>query len=47
MLVSQKNKLLSFTVSVTNKKENAYNTRVSAMYSKNLYYASLTQPVCI
>ncbi|XP_062410940.1 integrin alpha-2-like [Sardina pilchardus] len=44
MLVSQKNRILSFTVSVTNKKENAYNTRVSATYSKNLFYASITQP---
>uniref|UniRef100_A0A8C7QZ17 Integrin subunit alpha 2 n=1 Tax=Oncorhynchus mykiss TaxID=8022 RepID=A0A8C7QZ17_ONCMY len=39
-----KNKRLSFTVSVTNKKENAYNTRVMATYSKNLFYASITPP---
>ncbi|KAM9541375.1 integrin alpha-2-like [Salvelinus alpinus] len=44
MLVSFKNKRLSFTVSVTNKKENAYNTRVMATYSKNLFYASITPP---
>ncbi|KAL2099997.1 hypothetical protein ACEWY4_004391 [Coilia grayii] len=44
MLVSQKNRRLSFIVSVTNKKENAYNARVSATYSKNLFYASITQP---
>nr|XP_023866490.1 integrin alpha-2-like [Salvelinus alpinus] len=44
MLVSFKNKRLSFTVSVTNKKENAYNTRVMATYSKNLFFASITPP---
>nr|XP_046188718.1 integrin alpha-2-like [Oncorhynchus gorbuscha] len=44
MLVSFKNKRLSFTVSVTNKKENAYNTRVMATYSKNLFYASISPP---
>ncbi|XP_048114206.1 integrin alpha-2-like [Alosa alosa] len=44
MLVSQKNRRLSFMVSVTNKKENAYNARVSATFSKNLFYASITQP---
>eukprot|EP00063_Salmo_salar_P019348 XP_013994183.1 PREDICTED: integrin alpha-2-like [Salmo salar] len=44
MLVSFKNKRFSFTVSVTNKKENAYNTRVMATYSKNLFYASITPP---
>ncbi|XP_031434320.1 integrin alpha-2-like [Clupea harengus] len=44
MLVSQKNRRLSFTVSVTNKMENAYNARVTASYSKNLFYSSVTQP---
>uniref|UniRef100_A0A4W5N2S9 Integrin subunit alpha 2 n=1 Tax=Hucho hucho TaxID=62062 RepID=A0A4W5N2S9_9TELE len=44
MLVSFKDKRLSFTVSVTNKKENAYNTQVTATYSKNLFYASITPP---
>lgn len=47
MLVSFKDKRLSFTVSVTNKKENAYNTQVTATYSKNLFYASINPPVCI
>lgn len=47
MLVSFKDKRLSFTVSVTNKKENAYNTQVTATYSKNLFYASISPPVCI
>uniref|UniRef100_A0A3P8ZIQ2 VWFA domain-containing protein n=1 Tax=Esox lucius TaxID=8010 RepID=A0A3P8ZIQ2_ESOLU len=45
MLISLKNKRLSFTVSVVNKKENAYNTRVIVKYSKNLFYASITPPV--
>ncbi|XP_010875963.1 integrin alpha-2 isoform X5 [Esox lucius] len=44
MLISLKNKRLSFTVSVVNKKENAYNTRVIVKYSKNLFYASITPP---
>uniref|UniRef100_A0A8C7STF8 Integrin subunit alpha 2 n=1 Tax=Oncorhynchus mykiss TaxID=8022 RepID=A0A8C7STF8_ONCMY len=44
MLVSFKDKRLSFTVSVTNKKENAYNTQVTATYSKNLFYASISPP---
>ncbi|XP_062410862.1 integrin alpha-2-like [Sardina pilchardus] len=44
MLVSQKNRRLSFMVSVTNKKQNAYNARVSAAFSKNLFYATITQP---
>ncbi|XP_063066232.1 integrin alpha-2-like isoform X2 [Engraulis encrasicolus] len=45
MLVGQKNRRLPFTVTVTNQKENAYNTRVSATYSESLFYASVTQPV--
>ncbi|KAL2100298.1 hypothetical protein ACEWY4_004692 [Coilia grayii] len=44
MLVSQKNRRLSFVVSVTNRKQNAYNARVLATYSTNLFYASLSQP---
>uniref|UniRef100_A0A9J7YRU5 Integrin subunit alpha 2 n=1 Tax=Cyprinus carpio carpio TaxID=630221 RepID=A0A9J7YRU5_CYPCA len=36
---------LSFIVTVTNMKENAYNTRVSANFSSNLFYASFTPPV--
>uniref|UniRef100_A0A8C1IQ89 Integrin subunit alpha 2 n=1 Tax=Cyprinus carpio TaxID=7962 RepID=A0A8C1IQ89_CYPCA len=35
---------LSFIVTVTNMKENAYNTRVSANFSSNLFYASFTPP---
>uniref|UniRef100_A0A673YBK7 Integrin subunit alpha 2 n=1 Tax=Salmo trutta TaxID=8032 RepID=A0A673YBK7_SALTR len=44
MIPSFKDKRLSFTVSVTNKKENAYNTQVTATYSKNLFYASINPP---
>ncbi|KAJ8405542.1 hypothetical protein AAFF_G00315220 [Aldrovandia affinis] len=44
LLVSSKNRRLSFDVSVRNRKENAYNTRVIATYSKNLFYASITPP---
>uniref|UniRef100_A0A672L2T1 Integrin subunit alpha 2 n=1 Tax=Sinocyclocheilus grahami TaxID=75366 RepID=A0A672L2T1_SINGR len=35
---------LSFIVTITNMKENAYNTRVSANFSSNLFYASFTPP---
>lgn len=44
MLVSFKNKRLSFTVTLRNRKENAYNARVTAVYSKNLFYSSITLP---
>ncbi|XP_067084034.1 integrin alpha-2-like [Osmerus mordax] len=44
MLVSYKNRRISFEVLVSNKMENAYNTRVLATYSKNLFYASITPP---
>ncbi|KAG5841151.1 hypothetical protein ANANG_G00196530 [Anguilla anguilla] len=44
MLVSSKNRRLSFNVLVANRKENAYNTRVVATFSKNLFYASITPP---
>ncbi|XP_066506712.1 integrin alpha-2 [Hoplias malabaricus] len=43
-LVNYNNKRLSFTVTVMNRKENAYNTRVSARYSSNLFYSSVTTP---
>ncbi|KAJ8380455.1 hypothetical protein SKAU_G00012330, partial [Synaphobranchus kaupii] len=43
-MVSFKNRRLSFDVLVTNRKENAYNTRVIATFSKNLFYASITPP---
>ncbi|KAK9968054.1 hypothetical protein ABG768_002402 [Culter alburnus] len=46
LLVSPARKRLSFIVTVTNMKnaENAYNTRVSAKFSSNLFYSSITPP---
>ncbi|XP_073685407.1 integrin alpha-2 [Garra rufa] len=44
LLVSPERRRLSFLVTVTNMKENAYNTRVSANFSSNLFYASFTPP---
>ncbi|RXN21390.1 integrin alpha-2-like protein [Labeo rohita] len=44
LLVSPERRRLSFIVTVTNMKENAYNTRVSANFSSNLFYASFTPP---
>ncbi|XP_051541348.1 integrin alpha-2 [Myxocyprinus asiaticus] len=41
LVVSQNKRRLSFTVTVMNRKENAYNARVSASYSSNLFYASV------
>lgn len=45
MLVSFKNRRLSFEVVVRNVKENAYNTKIITTYSKSLFYASVTPPV--
>uniref|UniRef100_A0A673N4C8 Integrin alpha-2-like n=1 Tax=Sinocyclocheilus rhinocerous TaxID=307959 RepID=A0A673N4C8_9TELE len=42
VLTVQNKRRLSFTVTVMNRKENAYNARVSASYSSNLFYASVT-----
>uniref|UniRef100_A0A8C1WGB3 Integrin subunit alpha 2 n=1 Tax=Cyprinus carpio TaxID=7962 RepID=A0A8C1WGB3_CYPCA len=44
-ILGQNKKRLSFTVIVMNRKENAYNARVSASYSSNLFYASVTPQV--
>lgn len=44
LLVRPDRRRLSFIVTVTNMKENAYNTRVSANFSSNLFYASFTPP---
>ncbi|KAG9353745.1 hypothetical protein JZ751_011867 [Albula glossodonta] len=44
LLVSNKNRRVSFEVSVENRKENAYNSRLIATFSKNLFYASITPP---
>uniref|UniRef100_A0A671T6P5 Integrin alpha-2-like n=1 Tax=Sinocyclocheilus anshuiensis TaxID=1608454 RepID=A0A671T6P5_9TELE len=40
--LGQNKRRLSFTVTVMNRKENAYNARVLASYSSNLFYASVT-----
>ncbi|XP_062870087.1 integrin alpha-2 [Trichomycterus rosablanca] len=45
VLVSHQNRLLVFSVTVMNRKENAYNTRVTARYSTNLFYSSVTPPL--
>ncbi|XP_070402320.1 integrin alpha-2 isoform X1 [Nothobranchius furzeri] len=42
VLVSANNRELSFEVAVRNKKENAYNTQVTATFSSNLYYSSVS-----
>ncbi|NWU68358.1 ITA2 protein, partial [Pterocles burchelli] len=41
-VVSSKNRRLTFNVKLRNKKENAYNTRIQATFSENLFFASLT-----
>ncbi|KAM4808343.1 integrin alpha-2 [Rhinophrynus dorsalis] len=43
-IVSNKNKRLLFQVTLTNKQENAYNTRINAVFSENLFFASSTSP---
>lgn len=40
-IISANNPELSFQVAVKNKKENAYNARVLATFSDNLYYSSV------
>ncbi|MEE6513902.1 hypothetical protein FKM82_021751, partial [Ascaphus truei] len=42
-LVSNKTRLL-FQVTIMNNKENAYNTRINAIFSENLFFASSTSP---
>ncbi|XP_036382642.1 integrin alpha-2-like [Megalops cyprinoides] len=44
MLVSYNNRRLSFDVTMSNRKENAYNARITATYSKNMFFASVTPP---
>ncbi|KAK2823772.1 hypothetical protein Q7C36_020372 [Tachysurus vachellii] len=44
LLVSYKNRRLTLSVTVMNRKENSYNTRVTARYSSNLFYSSVTLP---
>ncbi|KAF1484438.1 Integrin alpha-2, partial [Megadyptes antipodes antipodes] len=43
-VVSSKNRRLTFNVKLRNKKENAYNTRIHATFSDNLFFASSSLP---
>ncbi|NXV37195.1 ITA2 protein, partial [Rissa tridactyla] len=43
-VVSSKNRRLTFNVKLGNKKENAYNTRIQAAFSDNLFFASSSLP---
>ncbi|OPJ87153.1 integrin alpha-2 [Patagioenas fasciata monilis] len=43
-VVSSKNRRLTFNVNLRNKKENAYNTRIQATFSDNLFFASSSLP---
>uniref|UniRef100_A0A8C3DAE8 Integrin alpha-2 n=1 Tax=Corvus moneduloides TaxID=1196302 RepID=A0A8C3DAE8_CORMO len=44
-IVSSKKRRLTFNVKLRNKKENAYNTRIQATFSDNLFFASSSLPV--
>ncbi|XP_076973242.1 integrin alpha-2 [Tamandua tetradactyla] len=44
-IVSNQNKRLTFSVALKNKKESAYNTRIVAAFSENLFFASSSMPV--
>uniref|UniRef100_A0A8B9JQ70 Integrin, alpha 2 (CD49B, alpha 2 subunit of VLA-2 receptor), tandem duplicate 2 n=1 Tax=Astyanax mexicanus TaxID=7994 RepID=A0A8B9JQ70_ASTMX len=44
LLVTNDNRKISFIVTVMNRRENAYNTRITARYSSNLFYSSVTPP---
>ncbi|NXP70498.1 ITA2 protein, partial [Ramphastos sulfuratus] len=43
-VVSSKTRRLTFNVKLRNKKENAYNTRIQAAFSDNLFFASSSLP---
>uniref|UniRef100_A0A8U7NQ86 Integrin alpha-2 n=1 Tax=Corvus moneduloides TaxID=1196302 RepID=A0A8U7NQ86_CORMO len=43
-IVSSKKRRLTFNVKLRNKKENAYNTRIQATFSDNLFFASSSLP---
>ncbi|XP_056397881.1 integrin alpha-2 isoform X2 [Hyla sarda] len=43
-IVSDKNRRLMFQVTLMNKKENSYNTKLKAVFSENLFFASSTSP---
>ncbi|XP_058845372.1 integrin alpha-2-like [Acipenser ruthenus] len=44
LLISTKNRRISFAVKLENTMENAYNVKIAAIYSKNLFFSSHTQP---
>ncbi|XP_058536194.1 integrin alpha-2 [Ochotona princeps] len=44
-IVSNQNKWLTFSVTLKNKKESAYNTRIVIDFSENLFFASSSMPV--
>ncbi|KAM4707616.1 integrin alpha-2 [Discoglossus pictus] len=43
-IVSSKNRRVWFQITLMNKKENAYNTRINAVFSRNLFFASSIAP---
>ncbi|CAH2296365.1 integrin alpha-2 [Pelobates cultripes] len=43
-IISNKNRQLLFQVTLTNKEENAYNTKLNVVFSENLFFASSTSP---
>lgn len=45
-IVSNQNKILTFSVTLKNKKESAYNTGIVVDFSENLFFASWSMPVC-
>lgn len=44
--VSNQNKRLTFSVTLKNKRESAYNTGIVVDFSENLFFASFSLPVC-
>ncbi|XP_053557240.1 integrin alpha-2 [Bombina bombina] len=43
-IVSSKNRRVMYQVTLMNKRENAYNTRINAVFSRNLFFASSSTP---
>uniref|UniRef100_A0A8C5M6T9 Integrin alpha-2 n=1 Tax=Leptobrachium leishanense TaxID=445787 RepID=A0A8C5M6T9_9ANUR len=43
-IISNKNRQLSFQVTITNRGENAYNTKLNTNFSENLFFAYSTSP---
>lgn len=44
-IVNNQNKRLTFSITLKNKKESAYNTGIVANFSENLFFASFSMPV--